>query len=127
MDVIFSTPINISLTGAQLVVEDSGKGTIQFQLFGQPVYLLVDAVNYVYDTPFAVGDRVKIIEICSNLGLGSLGIIQKIIPNQTVDMASVLFDTIYPDQIIKRNVITTVQTNDIKIEYIVPLKVIEKV
>ena len=98
MDVILNTPINITLSSAKLVVEDGGYGTIQFTIFDQPCCIVITSYGYVYDTIFSEGDRVRLFLAFGSLGIGSEGILQKIIIDPTDDKAEVLFDIIVPNQ-----------------------------
>lgn len=100
MNVILTNPISVLISSAKLVVEDSGRGTIEFTLLDQPVRLNILSSDYTYDIIPVVGDRVKLIENFGSFSIGSTGVLQKIIPDYTEDRAVVLFDTIYPDQII---------------------------
>ena len=98
MNVILNTPIVVTLTSGFLVSEEDGVGTIQFTIEEQPVTLSLTDTYYTYDTPFSAGDRVKLIEAYSSLGINSEGVLQGIVIDSTDDKGDVLFDTIYPDQ-----------------------------
>jgi hypothetical protein len=67
----------------------------------QPVRLNITSSDYIYDIIIAVDDRVKLIEHFGALNVDSSGIVTEIIPDRTEDRVKVLFDQIYPDQIIK--------------------------
>jgi len=101
MNVVLITPISILIDSAKLVVEDGGSGTIELMILGQPVRLNIPSTDYVYDILLVIGDRVKLIHSFSSLALNSSGTIEEIIADPTQDRVKVLFDEIYPDQIVK--------------------------
>jgi hypothetical protein len=126
MDVTLTDPINISISSAKLVVEDSGTGTIEFTVLGQPVRLNIDSTSYTYDIDIAIDDRVQLIEAFGALAIGSKGIVQEIVPDYTEDKIKVLFDEIFPDQILdpaETHVVTTIPTVFIEL----PLSIVEKI
>lgn len=77
--------------------EGDGIGTVQFRIEEQPVTLAITSSEYVYDTIFSIGDRVKLTEEYASLGVDSEGVLQSIIIDSTDDKGDVLFDKIYPD------------------------------
>jgi len=101
MNVILNTPLNFTISSAKLVVEDDGRGTIEFTLLDQPVRLNLASTDYVYDTIFAVNDRVKLLQSFGQFDINTTGTLIGIIADDTEDLADVLFDTIFPDQIFK--------------------------
>jgi len=126
MDVVLIDPILISIDSAKLVVEDNARGTIEFTIFDQPVRLNIESTSYAYDIDIAVDDRVKTVEIFGALAIDSEGIVQKIIPDNTYDRAEVLFDVIFPDQILKpieAHIVSASATLLIE----VPLRILEKI
>jgi hypothetical protein len=126
MNVVFANPISISLDSAKLVVEDGTVGTIEFTLFDQPVRLIIDSTEYSYDIDIAINDRVSLTEQFGALGPGSKGIVQQIIPDYTEDRAKVLFDEVYPDQILNP-VEAHINTAITSLLIEVPLRLLEKV
>jgi hypothetical protein len=126
MNVILNTPLNITLTSALLVQEGEGVGTLQFQIMEQPVTLVFTSTDYTYDTPFSVGDRVRLTQAFSYFGVGSEGVLQAIIIDPTDDKADVFFDTIYPDQNFQTDRDTIdVLSADISLKFRVPLNFLE--
>ena len=126
MYVNLNTPINITLHSALLIQESEGVGTLQFQILGQPVSLVFTSTEYTYDTPFAVGDRVRLIEAYSLFGVGSEGILEEIIIDPTDDKANVLFDKVIPDQRFQTDRDTiNVASSDVSILFKVPLNFLE--
>jgi uncharacterized membrane protein len=97
MNVLFNTPISITISSAKLLLEDDNTGTIQFKLLDQPCTLVIDKSQYIYDTTISVNDRVQLIHEVGYFGIGSQGIVQAIIPESTVDYVDILFDKIVPD------------------------------
>jgi hypothetical protein len=125
MNVVLASPISVLISSAKLVVEDSGRGTIEFTIMNQPVRLNILSTDYTYDIIPAVGDRVKLIENFGAFNVDSQGILQEIIVDNTEDRAKVLFDIIYPDQTIKpveAHVSSTVTSLLVEL----PLRFIEK-
>lgn len=127
MNVNLVNPIAISLSSAKLVVEDCGSGTIEFALYGQPVRLNIATTAYTYDINVAVNDRIVLIQNFGALNAGSQGVIKKIIPRETCDMADVLFDQIFPDQVIKEPSQADVNSAVVSIFVRVPLNIVQKV
>jgi hypothetical protein len=126
MDVILTEPIIVSINSAKLVIEDNGRGTIEFIVLEQPVRLNIESTSYVYDTTININDRVRLIEAFSAISIGSEGIVTEIIPDSTEDRAKVLFDLIYPDQTLKQ--VETLVTETIpKVLIELPLDIIEKI
>jgi len=101
MNVILNTPLSFTISSAKLVVEDEGRGTIEFTLLDQPVRLNLSSTDYVYDTIFAVNDRVKLLQSFGQFDINTTGTLIGIIADDTEDLADVLFDVIFPDQIYK--------------------------
>ena len=128
MYVIFNNPITIILTSAKLVLEndEDGVGTVEFQIYDQPCRLVVTSSEYTWDTIFSIGDRVKLTDTFSALGINSEGVLKEIIIDPTEDKADVLFDKIYPDQIFS-NEENHVQSTDISLLFRVPLNLLAKV
>jgi hypothetical protein len=125
MNVNITTPISITISTAKLVAEDSGQGTIEFSLLGQPVRLYISSNDYTYITNVNVGDRVKLIENFAGLNINSNGIVNQIIADPAEDQAIVNFDQIYPDgelNPIDVNIISTKPTVTIQ----VPMEFIQK-
>lgn len=126
MNVTFLDPISIIVSSAKLIVEDEGKGTIEFNLFDQPVRLVVDSSDYVYDTEIEIGDRVKLIEPFSGLLANSKGTVKVITPGRTEDIIEVWFDEIFPDQTFDYTEVN-VYTSAVSISVNVPIEKIEKI
>ena len=101
MNVILNTPLSFTISSAKLVVEDEGRGTIEFTLLDQPVRLNLSSTDYDYDTIFAVNDRVKLLQSFGQFDINTTGTLIGIIADDTEDLADVLFDVIFPDQIYK--------------------------
>jgi len=99
MNVILNNPINVVLSSGFLASEGNGVGTVQFRIEEQPIALVITTSDYTYDTPFSIGDRVKLIEGYGSFAVNSEGVIKDIIIDSTDDKASVLFDTVFPDQV----------------------------
>jgi len=108
------------------VVSDSGRGTIEFTLLGQPVRLNVDSTQYTYDININVGDRVKLIQGYSTLAINSSGIVQSIIPDYTQDKAVVLFDQVFPDQVMNYPAEADVTSSTVAISVQLPLEILQK-
>jgi hypothetical protein len=123
MNVIFNTPLVLTLSSAKLLLEDTGFGTIQFKFLDQPMTLSVTSSSYHYDTVFNVGDRVKLIHEISYFGINSEGILQAIILDPTDDKADVLFDTIYPNNTITtdNNTVLGIQSGTVSVLFRVSL------
>jgi hypothetical protein len=119
-------PIAISLTSAKLVVEDCGSGTIEFTLYGQPVRLNIANTAYTYDINIAVGDRAILIQNFGALNAGSQGVVKKIIPGYTCDTVDILFDQIFPDQVICEPSQADVNSTVVSIFVRVPLNIVQK-
>jgi hypothetical protein len=98
MNVSLNQTFQVTLSSGFLVSEGDGIGTIQFKIQEQPVTLAITSSNYSYNTPFVIGNRVKLIESFGSLGVNSEGILNQIIIDSTDDKCDVFFDTIYPDQ-----------------------------
>jgi len=128
MDVILNPPIDITLSSAKLVLEnaDDGVGVIEFQIYEQPVRIVVSSSAYSWDTIFSVGDRVKLTSEYSTLGANSEGELKEIIIDSTEDKADVLFDKIYPDQSFDDEH-NEVQSTTISLLFRVPLNLLAKV
>jgi len=125
MNVLLNVPIDVQISIAKFVVSDSGKGTIEFTLLGQPVRLNIDSSEYVFICDINVGDRVKLISEFAGLSVDSEGVVEKIIPDITDDKVIVLFDTIIPDQE-KSNVNIKIQSFDLFLRVTLPLRILEK-
>lgn len=126
MNVILNPELTLTINNAKLVVEDGGSGTIQFTILGQPVSLNLDSSLYSYDINLNINDRVKLIEPYGAFDISSEGIVQEIIPDYTQDRAKVLFDKIYPEQILK-NVEAYVKLSMTSILVELPLSLLEKI
>ena len=126
MNVRLIPPITITLDSAKLLLEDSLTGIVEFQINEQPQRLVLTYGSYIWDTTFASGDRVRLIESFGTFGLNSSGILQEIIIDTTDDKADVLFDTIYPNQVFSADVVETLSGN-ISILFRVPLRILEKI
>jgi hypothetical protein len=127
MNVILTTPISITVSSAQLVVEDSGTGTIEFALLGQPVRLNILSTDYTFDINIEINDRVQLIQNFGALNTGSRGVVKQIIPSTSQDTALVLFDQIYPDQTFNYPFEADVQTTVVSLQVQVPLNIIQRV
>lgn len=125
MNVIITEPITIIVSSAKLVVEDSGRGTIEFMVLGQPVRLNIESTQYVYDIEIEIGDRVRLTEPYSAFAENSSGVVKEIIIDRTVDKAKIWFDQIYPDQAIE-SVEAHVVTSDVSVFTEVPISILEK-
>lgn len=126
MNVNLISPISITVTSAKLVVEDSGTGTIELTILGQPVRLNILSTDYTYDINIAIGDRVQLTSDFGAFHTGSSGIVQKIIPDYTQDTIMVLFDTIFPDQVINP-VDANVILSAVSLLVQVPLNIVQKI
>lgn len=126
MNVNLLSPIVININSAKLVVENDSRGTIEFTIFDQPVCLNIESSNYVYDTNISIGDRVKLIEQFGFLAVDSKGVVKEIIVDYTEDRAKVLFDEIYPDQVVKP-VDAYVKSAITSLLIELPLRIIEKI
>lgn len=126
MNVVLTEPIVISISSAKLVLEEGSTGTIEFTYLDQPLRLNIESTSYAYDIEIAVNDRVQLVESYSSLAANSKGIVQEIIPNVTEDRAKVLFDEIYPDQVIN-SIETHVITANPSVLVELPLGILEKI
>jgi len=120
-------PITITLSSGFLVSEGDGVGTVQFRIQEQPVFLALTSTQYVWDTPFAIGDRVRMIQPYSAFGIGSEGILESITIDSTDDKAIVFFDLVVPNnEWIDLNTIRS-RSGSVTIKATVPLIMLEKV
>jgi len=128
MNINLNSPISVNLTSGYLISEGDGIGTVQFKIEEQPIILAITSSEYVYDTIFVVGDRVKTIQTFSILGINSIGTLQRFILDSTDDKADVYFDQIIPDNTFQsdNNNLKT-QSSVISILIRVPLRILEKI
>lgn len=127
MNVILTNPITVILQSGFLVSEGDGIGTVQFTIEEQPVTLAITSTDYIYDTIFESGDRVKITEEFGILGVNSEGEIQEIIIDSTDDKASVLFNVIYPNQTFETEDQLNAESGDVSVLITVPLRILAKI
>ncbi len=126
MNVILKNPILVSVSSAKLVIEDGGRGTVEFTILDQPVRLNIESSNYNYDINIVEGDKVRLIEPYGVFDVNSKGVVQKIIPNETEDRVKVLFYEVYPDQVLESVSISVDLTKPL-ILFEVPLRFVEKI
>lgn len=126
MNVVLNPAVSVDISSAKLVVEDCGSGTIEFSLYGQPVRLNIANTAYVYDINIAVGDRAILIQNFGALNAGSQGVVKKIIPGYTCDTVDILFDQIFPDQVICEPSQADVNSTVVSIFVRVPLNIVQK-
>jgi hypothetical protein len=127
MNVTLVNPVSIVFDSAKLVVEDSGLGTLELMILGQPVRLYVSSTDYVYDISFQVGDTVRLLENFGAFAQNSQGTVQEIIPDYTQDKAKVLFNQILPDQTINPAGEAHVISTAVSLLAEVPVEILEKV
>ena len=127
MNVTLVNPVSITFDSAKLVVEDSGQGTIELMLLGQPVRLYIPSTDYIYDISFQVGDTVRLLENFGAFHQNSQGTVEEIIPDYTSDRVKVLFNQIIPDQIIKPVDEAYVISTAVSLLIEVPIDLLEKI
>ena len=127
MNVILNTPITVTLTSGFLISEGDGVGTIQFRIEEQSVTLAITSSEYVYDTIFQIGDRVRLTEPFGAFEINSEGTLQEIIIDSTEDKGNVYFNYIIPDQTFNGQNTINVELADLSVLFTVPLRILEKV
>ena len=131
MNVILNTPISVTLNSGFLVSETTGipplMGTIQFQINGQPVCLAIPLTDYIYDTIFTVGCRVKLSEDFGSLGINSEGTLNKIIIDSTDDKGDVFFDSVLPDHSWDDSNTLKAESGNVSVLVRVPLRILIKI
>ena len=125
MNVNLTNPIAINVNMAKLIVEDNGQSAIEFTLLGQPVRLYISSTDYSYITDINIGDRVKLIENFAGLGINSNGIVSEIIPDVSDDQILVLFDQVFPDEILEP-VQVNIISSKLTIKTQVPMRLVQK-